>query len=304
MAKILWTKQEEYLLREYWNIGYHPTVIAERLGRTVGAITNKAQKMDDIINVVKSNNPNFKAIYQEYDWCYERYMIRGMNHKEMAEEIGCKERVIQKWCQEKHGLTQKYRQENMKLNEKQRDLIIGSLLGDGHIDKKETQPIFIVSHAEDQKDYLHYKYEILKNLCNVSPRYIESKIKVFDDKEYLSQPAYRCCTRIHDCLDEYRKMSIEDIILNLNEYSFSIWMLDDASRSEDGRWELCIGKHTDLIDYIIETLHSKFGITFRKRKDERYLGLGKEDSKIVDEIILRNIPNDLDIIKTKILNKG
>ena len=127
---------------------------------------------------------------------------------------------------------------------------------------------------------------------------------MFNNKEYLAQPAYRCCTRIHDCLDEYRKMSIEKIISSLNEYSFSIWILDDASRNKDGMWDLCIGEHIDLADYIIETLHNKFGITLRKRKDERYLGLGKEDSKIVDEIILRNIPNDLDIIKTKILNKG
>lgn len=35
--------------------------------------------------------------------------------------------------------------------------------------------------------------------------------------------------------------------------------------------------------------------------DKSYIGFDKKSSQIIDEIILRNIPNDLDIIKCKIL---
>ena len=39
------------------------------------------------------------------------------------------------------------------------------------------------------------------------------------------------------------------------------------------------------------------------RKDDRYIGFGIEDSKKIDAIILRNIPNDLDVVQYKIVDK-
>ena len=193
-------------------------------------------------NYVKTD-PRYKAIYQNYDWCYQKFFTEGLNHDEMAKEANCSVRVIKKWCTEKHKLTGDYRRYNKKLSDLQKDLIIGSMLGDGHIDRRETQPMFIVVHAENQKDYLYYKYNVLKNLCNIEPTYIKSKYYNFGgDKSYKCQPQYRICTRIHECLKDYRNKTYTYLLKLMNEYSLSIWVLDDGHR--DDKWELCVAQYT------------------------------------------------------------
>lgn len=245
----------------------------------------------------------FKAIYQNYDWCYQKFIIEGLNHQEMADECGATKRVIEKWCTEKHRLTQKFRQKNKQLTQMQRDLIIGSMLGDGHIDRRETQPIFIVSHAENQKDYLFWKYEIVKDLCNIPPSYHKEKeIKHFKIGNYIAQPYYRISTRIHDCFIEIREMNVKELIDNLNELSFSVLMLDDGCRTD--LWSYCIAPYTEEEkEYMIKIFKEKFNIDgYIRESDNRYMWFNAVNSKKIDSIILNNIPNDLDIIKDKILN--
>jgi hypothetical protein len=246
----------------------------------------------------------FKAIYQDYDWCYQKYMIEGLNHDTMAIEANCSKRVIEKWCAEKHRLTQKFRQINTILNNAQHNLLIGSMLGDGHIDKRETQPIFIVSHAHNQKDYLYYKYNILKPLCNIPPICKPACIHLFGDKEYSVQSQYRLCTRIYDIFNIYRNMSNLELLNNLNEYSFSIWMLDDGYIGYDS-CDLCIAEYSknDTM-YIQEQLFNLFNIESTLCKDIRYLRFNKKNMSKIIKILLNNIPNDLDIINYKINNKG
>jgi len=249
-------------------------------------------------------DPRFKAIYQNYNWCYQKYIIEGLNHDEMAKEAKCSKRVIEKWCQEKHKLTQKFRQENKTLNQLQKDLIIGSMLGDGHIDKRETQPLFIVSHAENQKDYLYYKYKILKDLCNKEPSYIEGGEREFENGIYECQPSYRICTRIYDCLLKYRGKSYTYLLNLMNEFSFSIWVLDDGYRG-DSNWELCVAEYTQNdIEFAINKLKSDYNLVAYQCSDKRYIKFTADSSRELDKIILNNIPNELDIIKYKILHNG
>lgn len=249
----------------------------------------------------KKTDPRFKAIYQDYNWCYQKFMIEGLNHDEMAKEAKCSKRVIEKWCQEIHKLTQKYRQQNKKLNPKQKDLIIGSMLGDGHIDKRETQPIFIVSHAENQKDYLYYKYNILKDLCNIKPSYIEGGTCEFNNKTYNRQPSYRLCTRIYDCLKDYRGKTYTELLELMNEYSLSIWVLDDGFRGN--YWELCVAEYTkDDIEFAINKLKNDYNLEAYQCNDKRYMKFTADSSRDLDNIILKNIPNELDIIQYKIID--
>ncbi|MFK7678657.1 hypothetical protein ACI3ER_11505 [Bacillus sp. Wb] len=243
---------------------------------------------------------NLKAIYHEYDWCYQKFVTEGMNHKEMADEAGVSERAIKKWCVERHRLTNDYRRVHKKLNQEQEDLIIGSLLGDGHITNEKYSPLFIVSHAEDQKDYLYWKYNILKDLCNQEPKRQDSKEKVFGEESFMSQPSYRIHTRVYDDLIRMRDMSRIELVKSLTNFSFSIWMLDDGNRAVSN-WSLCLGQIDDELTNVLEkVLKERFDISFYIKKDQRYIEFDAESSRTIDSIILNSIPNDLDIIKNKI----
>lgn len=251
---------------------------------------------------IKKNNPLYKAPYQEYEWCFERFINRGMSHQEMADEIGVTKRVIQKWCVEKYHLHDETFKSLKKLSDIQKQIITVGTLGDGHIDKRIDQPMYIESHAIDEKDYLFWKYSYLKDICRKPPKYYGETITNFSsDKYYKCKPYYRINTRIVDDLKDIRDMSKLKKIESLNEFQHCLLMLDDGSR--DSLWELCVAEWSDEE---VEALYDKgikdLMIRFNRGKDKRYIRYDAISSKRIDEMILRNIPNDLDIIKKKIIN--
>lgn len=60
----------------------------------------------------------------------------------------------------------------IKLNSKQRAFIIGSMLGDAtmRIGKKAKNANFKIDHCLEQKEYVFWKYKILKNLVLTPPQ--------------------------------------------------------------------------------------------------------------------------------------
>ena len=302
IARKMWTKEEEDKLRELYLTGMLIKDIADYFGLTVGSISSKAGDLGVLKELIKPNNPNFNAVYQDYDWCYERFVNLGMSMQDMAEEANTTMRTIQKWCSEKHRLNDWTFKKEKKLTNLQKQLIMFGKLGDGHIDRRPEQPMYIENHAANQKDYLYWKWTILKDICNQEPVYSAPKDKYFGDKLYECQAQYRLCTRIIDDLKPIREMSNRDIIEQLNEFGLSLHMLDDASRS-DGFWSLCIAGYSEEdVSLYLNICKERFNINGKIRKDTRYIGFDKQSSQIIDDIILRNVPNDLDIIQYKIFN--
>lgn len=252
---------------------------------------------------ITKNNSKFKAIYQDYDWCYRKYIVEGLNHEEIAKEADCNVRVLKKWLVEKHRLTQEYRMINKPLSDVQKKLIIGSLLGDGHIDKREDDPVFIVCHSNKQKDYLFWKYNILKDLCNIPPTCKKGGTQLVNEQECNVQDSYRVSTRVQYSLKEYRALNKRQIIDKLDDFSLAVFSLDDWTR-EGSCWNLCLaGLQLDDRKYLINILYDKFGLVAKMNNyDNRYATMDAISSRKLDEIIKANIPNDLDIVKHKILN--
>ena len=164
--------------------------------------------------------------------------------------------------------------------------------------------MYIESHAENQKDYLFWKWSILKDICTQKPVYYPPQKHSFGgDKLYDCKAQYRLCTRIVDELKPIRAMNISDILLQLNEFGLSIHTLDDGFRS-DSNWEICLAEWTDEeVQLYLKLCKEKFQLDGYKMKDQRYVKFTADSSRLLDKIILRNIPNDLDIIKYKILER-
>lgn len=308
MGKKTWTKEEENYLDELYSQYLPMSEIVNRMSdfsnikRSRTAISSKAVDMGLTTKYMKTNNPKFTAIYQDYNWCYERFINRGMSMQEMAKEANTTMRTIQKWCSEKHRLNDWTFRKEKKLNNLQRQIIMFGKLGDGHIDKREDQPMYIEVHAENQKDYLFWKWSILKDVCNHEPVYYPNNNKCFNGTIYEVQPTYRLNTRTIDDLIPIRNMSKSDIISQLNELGLSLHLLDDGYRSRSN-WQLCLAEYTiDEINLYIDTCRQKFGIYAKILKDDRYIQFTADSSRIIDSIILKNIPNELDIVQQKIIN--
>lgn len=255
--------------------------------------------------LIDKHSMHYKADYQDYDWCYQHFINEGMSHKEMAELANCSVRVIKKWCVERHRLTNDLRGETVKLTDRQRSIIIGGLLGDGHIDKREKYPLYILSHAEDQKDYLYWNYQELKNLCNHAPTYYPGKKNVrIRDTICDTQPVYRLETRTYKSIGELRGLSIKELVDQLDELSFSVWMLDDGNHHRKA-WKLCTPFSDEICYYIIDKIYEKFniqgGLSPNNTIHYNYIRFIRSESRKIDDYILRNIPNDLDVVQHKIL---
>jgi len=270
------------------------------MGKALG-LDNKAFKrlMDDcnITLTFDSKAAHTPKLYQDYDWLYNQIVTLNKSRKQVAEENGWTVRVLEKWMGIL-GINRRTYQDLKQMSDKQRDLIKFSLLGDGCISNKG---FFIVSHSEKQKDYLYWKYEMLKDLCSHEPTRYEETDKTFRGSTYHCDAAYRFNTRKINELIDIRNRPVVEIINELNEFGLSIWMLDDGCRSSS--WELCVASYTTEEKEKILSKFYEMGLKSAALKncDNRYLRLDAYDSRTLDAIILRNISHDLDIIKAKIL---
>lgn len=299
-----WTKEEEEQLKSLYAIGLSMCDIGKEMGLSVKSVRAKSCSLKLGDKYMRSNNVKFKAVYQDYDWCYQRYIVQGMTHQEMANECGASLRVIQKWCSQIHRLNKWSFKEYKQLSDLQYQIILFGTLGDGHIDKREDQPLYIESHAIDETDYVFWKYDKLKDLCSAPPKYYEATYTSFGtNKQYLCKPYYRFETRIINQLKEIRDMPRIQKIQKLNELGLCLHVLDDGSRGNT--WYLCLAEYSqEEIDLYIRLCKERLNLICWRQKDERYLTFDAPSSRKIDKMILNIFPENFDIIQKKIINNS
>lgn len=304
MGKTTWTDDEINKLHELYKDGLSIDDISKEVGHSPDGVTYKVQQLGLTNKYIRKNNTNYKADYQNYDWCFKHYIEMGMNYDSMAEIANTTPRTIQKWCSEKHGINTKTYSTLKKLTYKQKMLIMAGVLGDGHICARKNEPMYIESHAYNQKDYLFWKFEILEDICKHPPTFYDSKIRHINNEDYVCQPYYKFNTRILDDIGEIRAMSKSDIIKSLDSFGMSLFFLDDAYRSRTN-WIICVASFTDEEKRLfIEICSEKFNLIGKPLKDTNYISFTSDSSKKIDSMILEVIPNDLDIVKDKIISKN
>lgn len=264
-----------------------------------GRCFKKLMERNGIVLQFNPGAPRTPKPYQNYEWLYYELIELNKSNAQVAEENGWTKRVVSKWADIFRLNTVCYK-ELKKPSFLQREVIIGSILGDGHIAKNSS---FIISHVDSQKDYLFWKYEILKSLCSSPPVYYKESIKVIGGKPCHCQGYYRFNTRLISELKEVNNRPVVELIQNLTELQFSIWMLDDGSR-EPFRWQLCLAPYTEEEREAVIIKMQEWGMSPHfHSSDIRYLDFQTHDTRQVDDIILRHLPESLDIIQTKIIEK-
>ena len=115
------------------------------------------------------------------------------------------------------------------LTQLQRSVIIGSIIGDGCLRRVvgRKDALLEVNHSIKAKDYVDWKYSILKDISRSEPKSRNGN---------GGRIAYRFLTRQHHELTElYRKFyrdgsKIVPGELKLNEVSLAVWFMDDGSK--------------------------------------------------------------------------
>ena len=118
------------------------------------------------------------------------------------------------------------------LTQFQRSVIIGSLLGDGYLRTfpKRKNALLEINHSYSQKEYVDWKYAVLRNVCASAPKARKGNGSRIAYRFYSKQLAeltelykqfYRSGTKIIP-----ENLIIDPIIL-------SVWFMDDGSRCRD-----------------------------------------------------------------------
>lgn len=145
--------------------------IAKAVNHGEKGIYNKVCLMGYERKVFDKHDVRMAAIYKDKDWCFDRYINQQKTFDEMATEAHCSKRVIQKWCADVYGYNMHTYRHYAKLKPTEREIVMAGRLGDGHITKGD-QPLYIEAHAENQKDYLFWKFSktiaFLQQICGMS----------------------------------------------------------------------------------------------------------------------------------------
>ncbi len=169
------------------------------------------------------------------------------------------------------------------LNKKQREILIGLLLGDGHLEKLYTSTLsrLKIEHSYIQKDYVDWLYKEFKNWVRTKPKIRKMKRWGKMGKNY------RFSTYGHKLLGEFRtrfyngkeKIVPNNLEKDITSLGLAIWFMDDGSIKSINHKGIFLntqGFKESSIIILQKMLESKFKITSTTRKDKNgsqiYLG--------------------------------
>ncbi|MBI2035774.1 MAG: hypothetical protein HYT12_03810 [Candidatus Liptonbacteria bacterium] len=123
--------------------------------------------------------------------------------------------------------------------DREKEIILGTILGDGHLRKLKTGARLEINHSAKQKDFVFWKYQELKRFVFQKPRCI----KIFDARFGKTYEQWRFSTHLHDLFTEshalfYRKGGkkvVPKSIISLftSPLSLAVWFMDDGGRRND-----------------------------------------------------------------------
>jgi len=189
----------------------------------------------------------------------------------------------------------------LSLSKRQKEILIGLILGDGHVEKLYTPTLgrLKVEHSYKQKDYVDWLYEEFRNWVRTKPRMrnIRAFGKVWQRYEF--------CTYGHQLLGEFQEKFYErkkkivpsDLEKDMTPLGLAVWFMDDGSiksRRHKGFFLNVQDFKKRDVRRLQKMLKNKFGISSSTRKDEKgeqiYLG-GKRAEKFIEIIKSYIIPS-------------
>ena len=190
-------------------------------------------------------------------------------------------------------LTQKLNPK-FKLTDEQHQIILGGILGDGNLKKNGRNYYYRECHAIEEKEYLTWKFEQLKNVTT-------DKIYDIPGRGYSPQVGFQ--TKNSETFSKYAAMDKIDVIKNLNELGFIIWALDDGwyrSNSKIGCYGISRGLLTEEEAHALIEKAADLGLEMHCIGSSGDFSLTSVNNFRLKEIAYKYFDKSMDIIKKKI----
>lgn len=197
-----------------------------------------------------------------------------------------------------------------KLTQLQKDLLIGTLLGDGSMQTFSNGKTwrYRAIHQSSQVDYLLYKYEILKELCNTEPKesstYDSRTNKTYYRYSFntLTNPSLRFFANLFYKIKDTPPLGIIKVVpinieLFLTPRALAFFYMDDGSLKWKGHSKairLCTDNFTlDDVKRLQKVLNDKYNIKSTLSKCPSGHRIEISDTSIFFELIKPFIHNSM-----------
>lgn len=179
----------------------------------------------------------------------------------------------------------------LKLNDRQREILVGTLLGDGHLETKNNGKTYRlkIEHTVHQKEYVEWLFQQFREWIRTPPKERTRLITLHGrQKEYkqigfstLSSGILRFYAQQFYVKDRSKKIVPKLIRRWLTPLALAVWYMDDGSiKSNTHRTVLLNTQGFEDIDlkHLQEALRTSYGIqtTVRKQKDGKQLYVPSE----------------------------
>lgn len=186
----------------------------------------------------------------------------------------------------------------MRLVKQQKAVLVGTLLGDGHLELNGSKVRLRIDHSEKQREYVEWKYEVFRNIAANKPR----SGSVLDKRTKKVYQHVRFDTLSRDIFAEYRQIFYSNhqkmIPLNIKQLlksslTLAVWFMDDGHKRND-----CRGLHINTQTYgldeqniLRDCLKENFNVTanVHKQSGKYKLYIPSEESKKFCDLIDKHI---------------
>lgn len=298
-----WQPEDIALLKRYLEDGKSSEEISSLLNTTYASVERKKHSLGLRSNYHKNyiKNIESKLGISFIDFLKEEYINKKRSMQSIAQELDMSSRFVENQLKvlniSKRGLQQSSnirfnKPDELQLTLLQEQLLLGSMLGDGAIQKyKDSEnAFFLETHGEKQWHYLGAKSLILKNCL---PKFYSDKRKSPSSDRVLC--VQRFYTMKHKLFNDYWKMFYNSerkkiitrgTIEKLDVPALAVWYMDDGTLQIDNDIRLyTMGFSTNECHLLIDKLRSfnivaniKFEYKESTQKSYPYLVLSKKDS--------------------------
>ena len=183
----------------------------------------------------------------------------------------------------------------LKLNDMQREVLVGVLLGDAHLETQNSGRTYRVKfeYGAEHAEYANHLYELFKEWILTPPQLKHDATHNNIWFQTVSHSAFRFYA--HQFYDEKRKCVPKLIHRYLTERAIAYWYMDDGSiKSRESKGVLfnTQGFVQNDVQRLIDVLRTKFALEANERKQKDGIQIyvsGKSYERfreIVDEFVL------------------
>ena len=176
------------------------------------------------------------------------------------------------------------------MSDKQKFVLIGTLLGDGNLAKRGKYCRLFIKHSAHQRKFIEWKYNIFKNIVLMSLNFFNQEVS---GKNYQF---IQFVTLTHPVFSEYRKIFYQgsrkiipsdiDKIFN-HPLSLAVLLMDDGANDTFGVTLQTHSFKKNEVELLAHTIKKNFSITtsLRKNKGKWIIYFPKKEIKKLYRVI-------------------